>query len=120
MAQGEVRQSQLITTYGPGAMVDLPDHSVVIGGLNLWNYGPNRSVEIIDEPRLLAKLRQSLRINNLQLQKPPINETGPGGLKKGPAAVGIHFHLILSKSDLTVPSYDQKTNKFTIKKATTT
>ena len=39
MSQGEVRQSQLITTYGPGAMVDLPDHSVVIGGLNLWNYG---------------------------------------------------------------------------------
>ena len=87
MAQGEVRQSQLITTYGPGAMVDLPDHSVVIGGLNLWNYGPDRSVEIIDEPRLLAKLRQSLRINNLQLQKPPINETGPGGSKKGG---GIH------------------------------
>ena len=81
MAQGEVRQSQLITTYGPGAMVDLPDHSVVIGGLNLWNYGPDKSVEIIDEPRLLAKLRQSLRIKNLQLQKPPINETGPGGLK---------------------------------------
>ena len=83
MAQGEVRQSQLITTYGPGSMVDLPDHSVVIGGLNLWSYGPDNSVEIIDEPRLLAKLRQSLRIGNLQLQKPPINETGPGGLKKG-------------------------------------
>ena len=36
MSQGEVRQSQLITTYGPGAMVDMPDNSVDIGGLSLW------------------------------------------------------------------------------------
>ena len=58
MSQGEVRQSQLITTYGPGAMVDLQDHSVVIGGLNLWNYGKNNA-ELIDEPRLIQKLRQT-------------------------------------------------------------
>jgi hypothetical protein len=32
----EIRQSQLLSTYGPGAMVDLPDHSVVIGGLTYW------------------------------------------------------------------------------------
>ena len=24
-----IRQSQLITTYGPGAMIDLPDYSVI-------------------------------------------------------------------------------------------
>ena len=35
-AAGEVRQSQLITTFGPGAMVDLPNHSVLIGGLESW------------------------------------------------------------------------------------
>jgi hypothetical protein len=40
--QGEVRHSQLISTYGPGAMVDLPDCSVVIGGLNFWMYGPDQ------------------------------------------------------------------------------
>ena len=34
--QGQIRQSQIITTFGPGAMVDLPDHSVIIGGLELW------------------------------------------------------------------------------------
>ena len=33
---GEIRQSQLITTYGPGARVDLPKQSVVIGGLESW------------------------------------------------------------------------------------
>jgi hypothetical protein len=81
--QGEVRHSQLITTYGPGAMVDLPDHSVVIGGLNLWRYGAEQSPEIIDEPRLLSKLRQTLKVSTLQLQKPPVQDTGPGGHNRG-------------------------------------
>ena len=30
------RQSQIITTFGPGAMVDLPTRSVLIGGLDRW------------------------------------------------------------------------------------
>ena len=83
MSQGEVRQSQLITTYGPGAMVDLPDHSVVIGGLNLWNYGKDQTAELIDETRLNSKVGKKLKNTHLVLQKPPINETGPGGIKKG-------------------------------------
>ena len=73
MSQGEVRQSQLITTYGPGAMVDLPDHSVVIGGLNLWNYGKEHTAELIDEPRLIQNLRQTLQVPNFILQKPPVD-----------------------------------------------
>jgi hypothetical protein len=77
--QGEVRHSQLITTYGPGAMVDLPDCSVVIGGLNFWMYGPEQPPEEIDEPRLIAKLRQSLNVGSLRLRKPPIHDVGPGG-----------------------------------------
>ena len=77
--QGEVRHSQLITTYGPGAMVDLPDCSVVIGGLNFWMYGPDHPPEEIDEPRLIAKLRQSLNVGALRLRKPPVHDVGPGG-----------------------------------------
>ena len=34
---GDVRPSQVITTFGPGAMVDLPTRSVLIGGLERWN-----------------------------------------------------------------------------------
>ena len=30
--QGEIRQSQLVTTFGPGSMMDLPNHSVLIAG----------------------------------------------------------------------------------------
>ncbi len=68
---GEVRHGQLITTYGPGAMVDLPDRSVVIGGLNLWHYGRDDDSSNIDEPRLIAKLRGQLGVGTLLLKRPP-------------------------------------------------
>ena len=29
---GELRQSQLLTTFGPGSMVDLPNHAVLNRG----------------------------------------------------------------------------------------
>jgi hypothetical protein len=68
---GEVRHGQLITTYGPGAMVDLPDRSVVIGGLNLWHYSRDDDSCFIDESRLVAKLRGLLGVGNLLLKRPP-------------------------------------------------
>ena len=34
-AQGQLRRGQLITTFGPGSMMDLPEYSVIIGGLDL-------------------------------------------------------------------------------------
>ena len=33
---GEVRPSQLLWTYGPGALIDLPNLSVVTLGLDYW------------------------------------------------------------------------------------
>jgi hypothetical protein len=48
-AHGEVRQSQLITTFGPGALLDLPRYSVIVAGLD----GIQADV-VIQEPRLLT------------------------------------------------------------------
>ena len=36
MARPQIRQGQLITTFGPGAMTDLPERSVLIAGLDAW------------------------------------------------------------------------------------
>ena len=33
---GEVRPSQLLWTYGPGALIDLPSLSVVTLGIDQW------------------------------------------------------------------------------------
>ncbi len=71
---GEVRHGQLITTYGPGAMVDLPDRSVVVGGLNLWHYSRDDDSFTIDESRLVAKLRGLLGVSTLLLKRPPSND----------------------------------------------
>ena len=36
---GQIRQSQVVTTFGPGAMLDLPNHSVLVAGLDYWSAG---------------------------------------------------------------------------------
>ena len=57
---GKIRQSQLITTFGPGSMVDLINRAVVIGGLEHWGYRKNDFVALDDE-RLRAALLPRLR-----------------------------------------------------------
>ena len=51
---GGLRPSQLIHTYGPGAVVDLPQMSVVVAGVDGWD--ENRT-ERIAESRLLGAIR---------------------------------------------------------------
>ncbi len=60
---GQIRQSQVVTTFGPGAMLDLPKHSVLVGGLDYWSKGG----EEIIEPRLTGKLAQVLEVPTLRL-----------------------------------------------------
>jgi hypothetical protein len=59
-ADGQIRQSQMITTYGPGALVDLVDRAVVIGGLEHWGFGPE-GYEPLDDPRLRRALIPRLK-----------------------------------------------------------
>lgn len=51
--EGKIRGSQIVTTFGPGAMVDLVDHAVVVGGLDFWRDPRPRP---IPEARLQSKL----------------------------------------------------------------
>ena len=78
-ATGEVRQSQLITTFGPGAMVDLPNHSVLIGGLDYWTGEKER----IYEARFEAYLQHELKKPELRLYAPPIDSSDPTGPTTG-------------------------------------
>jgi len=56
---GEARRSQLLTTYGAGSMIDLVDRSILVSGLDFWNYPAERPV--IHEPRLSARLVMQFR-----------------------------------------------------------
>jgi hypothetical protein len=66
----------VLTTFGPGAMVDLPERAVLIEGLQSWRFGRGR--EEIAEPRLVAKLRERLGLPSVRLVKPPAFDERPG------------------------------------------
>ncbi len=66
---GDVRPSQLLWTYGPGALVDLPNLSVVTMGLDRWEIGRCPPIE---EARLLEAVRRVLGQQVERLRMPPI------------------------------------------------
>jgi hypothetical protein len=66
----KIRQSQIVSTYGPGALVDLPDYAVLIAGLEHWA----GDAQLVTEPRLLANLRLRLGYPFLELRSPPVPE----------------------------------------------
>jgi hypothetical protein len=76
---GQIRQSQMISMYGPGAMVDLVDRAVVIGGLEHWSYGAD-GYKALDEPRL----RRSL-VPRLKALDPNLDLASHGYFRLAPA-----------------------------------
>jgi len=54
-----VRRSQLLTGAGPGALVDLVNDAVIVGGLDSWGHGNDHEGYIV-EPRLQAKAQKLL------------------------------------------------------------
>jgi hypothetical protein len=80
-AHGQVRRGQVITTYGPGALIDLPRHSAIVGGLDTWpNIG---DLEEIAEPRLTHKLQMMTDVAAPRLYAPPPAENDPREPTKG-------------------------------------
>lgn len=76
---GALRQSQVLTTFGPGAMLDLPNHSVLIAGLEYWN----GDKEPIYEDRLEAWLGKRLNVPSLKLFAPPVESDEPNAPRSG-------------------------------------
>ena len=66
---GALRPSQLLWTYGPGALVDLPNLSVITMGLDRWD--TNRCPPI-EEARLLDQVRRILGPQVERLRMPPV------------------------------------------------
>lgn len=60
MAQNTQRLSQLVSNFGPDAMVDLPTRSVVVAGLEEWDMRAN-TFAILHEPRLALRLESLLK-----------------------------------------------------------
>jgi len=73
----KIRQSQIITTYGPGALLDLPKASAIMGGLDGW---PRTDfLKEVIEARLTANLRFLLGDREPRLYEPPAGSDWPPG-----------------------------------------
>ena len=89
---GDLRQSKLVTSTGPGAVVDLPDHAVVLKGLDAWKYSSDNE-GILHEARLERKVFHILKAsgnwpyNHVRLRLPPRSHDDAD--KRGPWQ-GIH------------------------------
>ena len=68
---GDIRPSQLLWTYGPGALIDLPNLSVVTMGSDRWD---KDRCQPIQEARLLANVRGVLGPQVESLRMPPVAE----------------------------------------------
>ncbi|EKF9101237.1 DUF1998 domain-containing protein [Vibrio cholerae] len=78
-AIGDVRPSQVITTFGPGTIVDLQTLSVIVSGIDTWS--PQEEL-VIREPRL----ERALRVNRF-FQAEPVS--GGFGYRKGTVPVSV-------------------------------
>ncbi len=76
---GTIRQSQIITTHGPGALVDLTDKSIIVGCIDDWGVPARDGFTPIEEPRLVARLNEVLEHRDVRLYAPP---TEPDGVEE--------------------------------------
>jgi hypothetical protein len=74
-AHGQIRRSQVITTWGPGALLDLPHDSGIVGGLDTWPK-PSDLKEIV-ESRLARKLHIMTGVEAPRLYEPPADSNDP-------------------------------------------
>lgn len=67
---GSARPSHLMYTSGVGSLIDLPNFSVLVRGLDEWRYDAIPEWEPILEPRLLAATRSVLRAPGVEMLRP--------------------------------------------------
>ena len=84
---GELRPSQILFSFGVGAVLDLPNLSVMVMGLENWN---TQNALELNEPRLLAAVRKELGSQVKRLLSPPtppenVTSSGPCQQNRNPS-----------------------------------
>lgn len=86
---GEIRPSQLLRDFGVGALIDLPNTSVMVLGLEDWDQCYQQPQEI-GEDRLLRAVQHWLGKQVSRLRTPPVPAEGLGDAPFGTASlVGV-------------------------------
>ena len=98
MAKDSIRSGQLVTTFGPGSMVDLPNSAVIVAGLDQWHYDSTEPVPVVEEPRLLASLRQLAQPPS-HLRKPPSAKDRDQGFSPNVTAWRFPEWFVIQKTE---------------------
>jgi hypothetical protein len=80
--EGKIRRSQIVTSFGPGAMVDLVEHAVMVQGLESWSY--HGTPPVLDEPRLRQALADRFQAAGRRLSRDSPFRQPPVGDDKEP------------------------------------
>jgi hypothetical protein len=104
MADDKVRLSQIVGVFGPGAMLDLPERSVLVQGLDHWEMFGIGTFKVIEEPRLARLLHQRLSDDGrLVADRPPELRTPPTDAgdpkRKSPGIKATVFPLVCLRCD---------------------
>lgn len=86
---GGVRPSQMMHTYGPGAVVDLPNLSVILAGTDNWEL---HHTERVLEPRLIGAVRAVGDCGRVTEFRTPPWEDDTGNPLDEWARVGVPVH----------------------------
>lgn len=85
---GELRPSQLIFTFGVGSLVDLPNISALVMGLDDWD---TRYCKELEEDRLVAAVQKRLGSQMSRLYLPPIKLES---MDRNPAAPAVGVPVV--------------------------
>lgn len=85
---GELRPSQLIFTFGVGSLIDLPNMSALVMGLDDWD---TRYCTEVREDRLVAAIQKRLGSQVSRLYLPPIKLDGN---ERDPAAPAVGVPVV--------------------------
>jgi hypothetical protein len=89
---GRIRQSQVVSTFGPGSMLDLMDDAVLVGGLDFWRI-PSGDGGIVNEPRLLEAIEPLFHQNKWPLNKEiPFRKPPAGDEREATETCGIQVY----------------------------
>ena len=101
---GTIRRGQMLSVAGPGAMIDLPDYSVIVGGLEGWH---GYDAAPVHEPRLAAKVRQVLDVPGaVKLYAPPGWRDDPGAPSSGVTAYRFPLWFVAQGRECEVAMAD--------------
>lgn len=67
-ALGEIRRAQVVTTYGPGSLIPVEEHSYLVAGLDSWDVDDKMELEIRE-----ARLERHLGVDHFKL--PPSSDS---------------------------------------------